>query len=1041
MMKLTRRWTALLLALLLLCGALPLTASAAGYYAMIADQEVGGRSCTIYGNDSRLFLDEITVKPAADFYKGYDFYEYDNTAREYELIDSEDWGSYFLRSGDSVFVALYRDREAYRNGTWDWNIELSYSDEEFRIATEADSVYTLTLEDFDPTGAYGLKEQCSTTARNDGYLVINALPEAGELYLNNAAVSRGQDVALNDVRTGKLSYRAPSGDVTEDSFEFAAYTASSLILISRSVMYVDLTAADDSGLATSADTEVEVERDGTYVFAADDFDYSGWTYDVDDFTYVRITSLPDYGYLSYNGDDIRTSTWISLSDVTAGKLSYTLDSETDYSSTTLDDMVYVVYTANRNGVYTGTLQVDISWFSAAGYSYVVRTDTKGSRTFRLADFDDPDGGYNAADFTSTTSRDDGFLTLRTLPSDGTLQLDGEKLEAGSDVPLDDIRQGLLQYVPNSASDSKPDAFEFILFDAGESRIARDVMYIDKTPVRTGVAAWYGEDALVIWMTGEEEYTFALDDLNDPTATRPLSDYHDSQDEDADGYVELLSVPESGELTLYSGRSEKTLDKGDYITLDELDEGELRYIRDENATDAYASFTFCARDYRGRLVSGSSVTAYIDFYEEKPNAGSSYTYTLSRATKTLRVEFTGLSADAATQSVTAVLTAGDLTDLAAEAGFTGGTLELVADVKDATLSSRTVTMDGALFTDSSKAAVFSTIRLVATDAGQNTSGAAITNVCRLTVPVASVVKLYTMTTADFSLTLERYSMTASDKANMPNATYSGGLARRVSFFVGNTRVNVDDATLTLPYGKITVKPSTVIMMRQQSDGSFAPALSSRYNASDYTVTAVCQSGMVCTPYYRGTDSGMSFSDLSDPSVSWATEFVYSLAARDVVQGVGGGLYSPTAKVTRAEFIKMLVSSLGLHDEKATCSFTDIKGSSAEWAYSYIASAVQAGIIEDGKSFQPTKAIDRQTMALYAYRASLSGAADITLPTTYKAETFLDQSQISEANRAAVTAMQRAGIIQGDGAGHFDPTGTTTRAAAAKIICMLMQYKYQ
>ena len=44
-------------------------------------------------------------------------------------------------------------------------------------------------------------------------------------------------------------------------------------------------------------------------------------------------------------------------------------------------------------------------------------------------------------------------------------------------------------------------------------------------------------------------------------------------------------------------------------------------------------------------------------------------------------------------------------------------------------------------------------------------------------------------------------------------------------------------------------------------------------------------------------------------------------------------------------------------------------------------------------------------------------------------------------AIVTAMQRAGIIQGDGACHFDPTGTTTRAAASKIICMLMQHLYK
>jgi len=290
-------------------------------------------------------------------------------------------------------------------------------------------------------------------------------------------------------------------------------------------------------------------------------------------------------------------------------------------------------------------------------------------------------------------------------------------------------------------------------------------------------------------------------------------------------------------------------------------------------------------------------------------------------------------------------------------------------------------------------------------------------------------------------LEKYTMTSADKTSLPNKTYNGGLARRVTFYVGNTKVNLDDAVLTLPYGKITNKADTVVLMVQQSDGKFAPALSSSYNASDYSVSGCCSSGMVCTPYYRGADSGMSYTDMTDPSVSWALSYVYNLSARGVVQGDGTGHYYPNNKVTNAEFIKMLVGSLGLYDASATCSFTDIKGTSSEWAYAYIASAVKAGIVTDGSKFNPTAPISRQTMALYGYRATLSKAADIDLPTIKEAVTFPDASAIDSANRTAVTAMQRAGIFQGDDLGYFNPNGSTTRAAAAKIICMLMQYKYQ
>lgn len=1027
------RALALLLALMTLFSALPMAASAASYYAVINGKRVESDSCTVFGSAAYVYLDEISITPHSDYYRSFDFYEKAANGR-YQYIDED--STYRLYAGQSVYIALYADAEAYRNESYTKLLQLTYSNEEFGFSAETDSVYLLSLKDFDPSGVYGL-----TGSYNDGTIVINEVPSHGTLYLDNTAVVRGARISLREVRTNKLSYRAPrDGAVTDDSFEFTAYSSSNVTLIPQSTMYIDLSKTNPSGLASNADVQVSLTRDGTYVFTLDDFDYSTRTYNVDDFTYLRITSLPDYGYVRYLDGDIRTSTWIKLSDVRAGKLYYTLDSETDYDTAQFDTLSYVVYTANQNGVYTGTLNVDISLFSTAGHGYVVKTDARGSRVFRLSDFDDPDGKYTAASYTSTSSRNDGYITLMTIPFAGTLYLEDQKLAVGDDVPLDSVRQGLLKYEPDSVSASTPDVFEFILFSASDNKIARDDMYIDRTAVRTGVSSDYGADAVVVWMNGKEDYTFTLADLDDPKANRPLEDYHSSRNAAKDGSIELLSLPETGALTLYSGRNTQTLRKGDVITLDEIASGELHYSRDTKATADYTSFAFCGRDYRGQTITSGSVTAYIDFYGSAPKSSSSYTYSVSKAAKTVRVEFTDLTEDTITHGTTASLTAGDLTDLAAAAGFTGGVLELAADVKGSSLSSRTITLDSALFTDLSKSSVFSTIRIVATDAGQNTSGSSITNVCKLAIPVASVSSLYTMTTADFSVTLEKYSMTAADKTNMPNSSYNGGLARRVTFYVGNTKVNVANATLTLPYGKITSKASTVVMMCQQSGGGFAPALSSRYSASDYTVSAYCSSGYVCTPYYRGADSGMSFSDLSAANVSWATDYVYNLAARDVVQGVGGGLFSPSTSVTRAEFIKMLVGSLGLYDASASCSFTDVSGS-ASWAYGYIASAVKAGIVDDGASFQPNKAIDRQTMALYAYRASLSGAANIMLPTTYAAETFLDQAQISANNLSAVVAMQRAGIIQGDGAGHFDPTGTTTRAAAAKIICMLMQFKYQ
>ena len=1020
-----RRWAALLLVIALLCSALPTAALAAGCYAWIDDIKVESTDHVIYGSKNQLYLDEIKVEPDRDYYEKYDFCE-DKYHPEEFIRDPED---YALRNGDSVYLLLYRDEHDYNGNDPLVIITLTYSNEEFRVYTKPDSIYTFGLKDFDPNGSYGLKDQTGS-----GILSIESLPDGGTLYLNNEPVRRGAEVSLYDISRSKLVYVAPkNAGETEDYFEFSVQ-ADRLTLIDESVMYITLTDENETELPVNAEQTLKLERSGGYTFSLEDFDYYKNSYDIHDFSYICITTLPEFGYIEYEQELIRTSTAIPLADIEEGKLTYTLDNSTDYASVAEDQFKYKVYTNQRNPVYTGTLTMDLSLFSAAGYSYVVKTDTRGGRTFRLSDFNDADGEWTAAEFTSTSAERDGVLTLINVPIHGSLVVDSTVLRPGDDVYLDIIRQGLLKYVPDSSSDSTPDSFKFLLSDARGTALLQEEMYIDRTAVRTGVVSYYDEDALVVWMTGQNEHTFTLDDLDKLPSNQKLEDFHNAGDHGSDGYLEILTIPGEGKLSCDG----TALKARDVVALDDIVDAKLCFSRDSSATDAYTSFTFRVYNSRGQMVSDDAVTVYIDYYESDPYIKGSYSYTVNKATKTVQVVFKELAVSE--DSVSAELSAGDLTDLAAEAGFTGGTLELAADVKDGDLEKRHITIDASLFTDSSKRSVFSTISVVATDAGQSTSGNAITNVWELSIPVESITALYVMSTADFSIELEKYRMTEQDKTSLPNKTYNGGLARRVTFYVGNTKVNLSGAALTLPYGKINNKPGAVVMMIQQSDGSFAPALSSTYNA-DSSVTAYCVCGMVCIPYYRGADSGMSFSDLGDPSVSWASNYIYSLAARNVVNGTGGTNYSPTAEVTRAEFIKMLVGSLGLYDASASCSFTDIKASSSAWAYAYVASAVKAGIIADGTSFDPAAPLDRQTMALWAYQAADQKAADITLPTTYAAKTFKDAAEIAAANRTAVTAMQRAGILEGDDLGNFSPNGTTTRAAAAKIICMLMEYKYQ
>jgi len=186
-------------------------------------------------------------------------------------------------------------------------------------------------------------------------------------------------------------------------------------------------------------------------------------------------------------------------------------------------------------------------------------------------------------------------------------------------------------------------------------------------------------------------------------------------------------------------------------------------------------------------------------------------------------------------------------------------------------------------------------------------------------------------------------------------------------------------------------------------------------------------------YTAVYNDVAFSDISN--VKWAVEAIESLAARGVISGLGDGTFRPNNKVTRAEFIKMLMIALELESEEAECTFSDVE--EGAWYYEPIAVAQKLGIVSgkgDG-TFGVNDEILRQDMAVMIYRAArLIG---IELGDSIDAEPFTDEAEISGYAKEAVVAMQKAGIINGMGDGRFAPKNNATRAEAAVIIYKLFE----
>ena len=178
----------------------------------------------------------------------------------------------------------------------------------------------------------------------------------------------------------------------------------------------------------------------------------------------------------------------------------------------------------------------------------------------------------------------------------------------------------------------------------------------------------------------------------------------------------------------------------------------------------------------------------------------------------------------------------------------------------------------------------------------------------------------------------------------------------------------------------------------------------------------------------------FTDLD--GVPWAIESIQSLAAEGIISGKGNGFFDPDGKVTREEFLKMLIEAFKLVDEEASVEFTDV--SKDEWYYPYVASAKKYGIINGlgDESFGVNSKITRQDMALMAYRVATH--ANIQLPVVVPAMNFADEEEIAQYAIDSVKVMQQAGIIGGVGDGRFAPTDYATRAQAAKIVYELLKY---
>ncbi|CAN7754280.1 S-layer homology domain-containing protein [Paenibacillus sp. LjRoot56] len=171
---------------------------------------------------------------------------------------------------------------------------------------------------------------------------------------------------------------------------------------------------------------------------------------------------------------------------------------------------------------------------------------------------------------------------------------------------------------------------------------------------------------------------------------------------------------------------------------------------------------------------------------------------------------------------------------------------------------------------------------------------------------------------------------------------------------------------------------------------------------------------------GTDG----TNLTDIKGHWAEASIRELIGQGAINGYPDGTFKPEGRITRAEFVSIVVKFLKLGDQ-GDKAFSDTTN---HWAKNAIATAAANGIISGytDTTFGPDDTITREQMAVIIVRAAHMNDKGT------EGMGFTDSSAISEWAQAAVAVLTSKGLLNGYQDGTLKPQGISTRAEASAII---------
>jgi hypothetical protein len=240
------------------------------------------------------------------------------------------------------------------------------------------------------------------------------------------------------------------------------------------------------------------------------------------------------------------------------------------------------------------------------------------------------------------------------------------------------------------------------------------------------------------------------------------------------------------------------------------------------------------------------------------------------------------------------------------------------------------------------------------------------------------------------------------------------------------------TVSMPYTPTAVElvnPENIVIWYIDSSGNAVTVPNGHYDPATGTVTfTTTHFSNYAVVYIK-----VNFTDVAD--TAWYSDAVGFISARGITTGTGNSSFSPKAKLTRGEFIVMMMRAYGIApDESPTDNFSDAGNT---YYSGYLATAKRLGISAGvgNNLFAPGKEITRQEMLTLLYNA-LKVIGQLPQGNSGKTLTdFTDAGQIDSWAKDAMTQLVEMGTVGGSGV-KLSPTATATRAEMAQVLYNLL-----